>query len=1194
MTISVRNIHRCLLWLVVIILGGIAISAPLLLAQSLYGSIVGTVRDSTGAILPGIGVTAVNLGTNGQQKADTDEYGSYRFLNLIPGRYRLEFEKAGFQHLVRADVGVTVQAEVRIDAILEVGQTSQTIEITAETPLLNTESATVSQVIENQTVREMPLNGRNIMNLVALSPGVVPQASAAGLTIGNGNAGTATVTTAWGNYQIGGGMANQNSSLLDGSAINQAFGNAVALVPAQDTIQEFRVSSQNVGVDSGRSSGGIINFTTKSGTNTFHGSAYEYLRNHILNANAFFNNRSGIDRPKYIQSQYGATLGGPILKNKLFMFLAAENIDFRLGGPSLFTVPTAAMRNGDFSGPGIPNIYDPLTICGQYGNPACPVVNGVAVQTRQQFPGNRIPANRIDPVSNLLSDSYSLPNTNGTLITNNYAVNQYIKGYESQQNARFDYTLSPKQSLFGRYTFWRGGVSPGDPFWPVTSLGTKVDYQTHYGVIGDTYVFSPNTVGDVRVSFLQFKQRNKAQSIGEPLARYGPAWAAMASQTVLQARPGININSQTPTLVSSENFTINHNQTWGFNGNLTHVVGRHSLKSGGEFRRIRWYQFASTSAVGQYQFDNGFTAQNPLATSGSGYGFASFLLGFPASAFATEIIPSRQYMNYAALYVQDSFKATNKLLLIAGLRWENPGQWSDVSGNAAVFLPNATDPFGTQVNLPLKGQVALVNSELYPHNTIHPPNRDLFAPRFGFTYLLSDKTVARGGYGVMYIPSNVSTTDVPYTTPAPGGVTQMTTSLNGGITPAATYTSFTGSGTAGTFSNPFPAGLVQPPGRNAEALRASVEGTSLTAPIPDHPFPYMQQWNLSFENQSVWGMLLGIGYVGAKGTHLPMNGSPQLNQLPDQYNSLGAALLTQVPNPFFGKLPASIGALAISPTVNAGQLLRPYPQFQSVVNPAYYVGSSTYHALQAKLEKRFGGAGIFGANYTWAKLLSNTDSLANGGVNGTGPGTVQDWNNLAAEKSLASFDVAHRAVINYVLDLPIGRGKRLLRDVSGIADKLISGWAINGITTFQSGFPLNMQASATVLSSTFGAGTARPNIVPGCQIQLEGRAQDRLNKWFNTACFTAPSSFGYGNAPRTLNVRGMGISNFDFALAKNTTITERLRVQFRAEAFNVFNRVQFNPPGTVFGISTFGVTSASVASQANQPRLIQLALKLEF
>ena len=185
-------------------------------------------------------------------------------------------------------------------------------------------------------------------------------------------------------------------------------------------------------------------------------------------------------------------------------------------------------------------------------------------------------------------------------------------------------------------------------------------------------------------------------------------------------------------------------------------------------------------------------------------------------------------------------------------------------------------------------------------------------------------------------------------------------------------------------------------------------------------------------------------------------------------------------------------------------------------------------------------------------------------------------------------------MINYVLDLPIGRGKRLLRDVSGIADKLISGWAINGITTFQSGFPLNMQASATVLSSTFGAGTARPNIVPGCQIELKGRAQDRLNKWFNTACFTAPSSFGYGNAPRTLNVRGMGISNFDFALAKNTTITERLRVQFRAEAFNVFNRVQFNPPGTVFGISTFGVTSASVASQANQPRLIQLALKLEF
>src|SRR5207244_3774863 len=253
-----------------------------------------------------------------------------------------------------------------------------------------------------------------------------------------------------------------------------------------------------------------------------------------------------------------------------------------------------------------------------------------------------------------------------------------------------------------------------------------------------------------------------------------------------------------------------------------------------------------------------------------------------------------------------------------------------------------------------------------------------------------------------------------------------------------------------------------------------------------------------------------------------------------------------------------------------------------------------YHALQARIEKRFGEAGILGANYTWAKLLSNTDSLANGGVNGTGPGTVQNWNNLAAEKSLASFDVTHRAVINYVLNIPVGRGQKFLGTVSGVADKLISGWAINGITTFQSGFPLNFQASPTILSSTFGGGMPRPNIVPGCRIEIEGRAEDRLNKWFNTACFTAPPSFGFGNAPRTMNIRAMGINNFDFALAKNTSITERVRFQFRAEAFNAFNRVQFNHPGTVFGISTFGVTSASVASQANQPRLIQLALKLEF
>jgi hypothetical protein len=1168
-----------------------AISDPPLFGQSINGSIVGTVTDTSAASVAGTSVTMVNTGTNFQQKADTDENGAYQFLSLSPGTYRLEFVKEGFQHLVRSDVRVSVQAAVRIDVVLQVGQTTQTVEVTGEVALLNTESATITQVIASQTVKEIPLNGRNIMNLVALSPGVVPQASAAGLTIANGNAGTATSTTAWGNYQIGGGMANQNSSLLDGAPINRASGDAVGLVPAQDTIQEFRVSSENVSADSGRSAGGIINFETKSGTNAFHGNAYEYLRNAVFNANAFFNNAGGVKRPEYTQNQYGATLGGPLKKDKIFFFAGTEFIVFRLGGPSLFTVPTAAMRTGDFSAPGLPKIYDPLTVCGAYGNPAC-----TGAPTRQQFPGNKIPANRIDPVSNLLSDSYSLPNipsAPGTVPTNNFAINQYIEGGEAQHNVRVDYTLSDKQRLFAHYTYWRGGVTPGDPFTPVTSLGNRNWYTSQFGVIGDTYVFSPVTVGNIRVSILTFKQRGKAQSVGEPLSRYGPGWISMIPQVAYQARPGININSETPTLVSSENQSNSIDQTWGLNGDLTHIVGRHTLKFGAEARKIGWYTWSGAGTIGTYNFDNGFTAQNPLSPGGSGFGFASFLLGFPSSGSAVEQTPSHNVEYYSALYAEDSFKATSKLLLIFGLRWENPGQWTDANGNASVFLPNATDPFGAQVGLPLKGQVALINSTLYPHNTLHPSQWRLFAPRFGFTYGLTAKTVVRGGYGIMYIPSNVSTTDVPNATSSPGAVTQMTTSLDGGITPAATYTSFTGSGTAGTFSNPFPNGIVQPPNRSEAALASSVEGTSLTDPLVAQKFPYMQQWNLNIESQSFWGMLMGIGYVGAKGTYLPMNGSPQLNQLPDQYDSMGSALLTKVPNPFFGKLPLSVGNLAISPTVVAGQLLRPYPQFLSVVNPAYYVGNSEYNALQARIEKHIGG-GVLSANYTWAKLLSNTDSLGNGGVNGTGPGTVQDWYNLDAEKSLASFDVNHRVIINFVLDLPFGRGQKYFGNVSGVVGKLVSGWAINGITTFQRGFPLNFQANATTLSSTFGAGTPRPNIVPGCKIQIDGKAQSKLNQWFNTACFTAPSAFGFGNAPRTMNIRGEGINNYDFAVAKNTSITERVNFQIRLEAFNIFNRTQFNPPGTVQGISTFGVTTASVASQANQPRLLQLGAKIEF
>ena len=1202
----------CLYWKLAIVL--LAFMLPTVsYSQSFYGSIVGAVLDSSGAVIPGAAVNVVNLGTNDQRKATSDAHGSYQFLNLTPGRYTLTFEKQGFERLTQANVEVDVQAAVRIDATLPVGRETQNVEVTSQTPLLDTETSTVSQVIESQVVQDTPLNGRNVANLIEMAPGVVPQAAAVGPTQSNANSGTQTTSTAWSNYQIGGGMANQNAITMNGVPINRPDGDSAAISPTQDAVQEFRVQTNNLTAESGRTAGGAINMSTKSGTNQFHGTVYDYLRNTVFDANAFFNNQLGVARPEFVQNQYGANIGGPIIKDKLFAFLSFENTIYRLGGPTLFTVPTIAELGGDFTGAGLPAIYDPLTICGFYGNAPCATnpSTGQPIYTRQQFPGNVIPANRIDPAAQVLRHYWAAPTGPG--LNNNYAVNQHIEGDEPQESGRLDYAISDKQRAFASYTLTHGSTSAGDPFFKGL-VGNTLVWNNQLAILGDTYVFSPKLVGDVRLGYLRFHQPSVGIGVGQPLAQFGPDWAALASQVTFQGYPQ---TSQTAGIFGFFEPSITHNDsdTYSINGDVSMNIGPHSLKFGGESRRIEWYYFNYGAGEGTFSFNNGFTAQNPLSPGSTGHTIASFLLGFPATGSANWNINASQYEYYNALFAQDSYKVTKKLLAVYGLRWDvSPGEWSEKRGQAGVFDPNATDSLGGSVGLPLKGQVEFVNSTSVPTSSLHPSKRNLIAPRLGVTYLATPKTVIRSGYSILYIPSVVSTTDAPNATSVTTGLTNMVTTLNGGITPAATYSLTAGaivptsgyvSGTqsAGTLSNPFPSGLVHASGRSQTALTKATEGGNITAPLYNFSYPYMQQWNLSIENQSLKGVLLGIAYVGSKGTHLPINGNPQLNQLAGQYDICGTDksqpqcgghfLTDQVTNPFYGVLPTSAGSFSTSPTLPAGQLLRPFPQFQNVVNPATYVGGSTYHSLQIRAERRFGSAGVLGGNFTWAKLLSNTDSLAAGGG---GTGAVQDWYNLKAEKSLESYDIPLRAIIRYVYPLPIGRGAKFLAGVNGWQDRLVSGWALDGVTTFQGGNPLLFTATGTALSNNFGAGTPRPNFVPGCNLRVPGSPVKRLTGWFNTACFTAPSQFGFGNMARAEGtVRAQGIDNFDIAISKKTAITETLRLELRVEAFNLMNHPQFNPPGTQFGSgSNFGQTQAAVASQVNQPRALQLAARFTF
>ena len=1148
-------------------------------AQTFYGSIVGTVTDPTGAAVADGQVTLTNAGTGDRRTDQTDGQGSYQFVNLVPGVYRVDIEAKGFKHLTRDQVQVAVQSAERIDASLQIGDVGQVVEVSGQATLLQTETSSLGHEVEGRVVQQMPLNGRNVLNLVALVPGVVAQGSSLQNATNNN-------ISAWGNYQIGGGFGNQSAAFLDGAPLNTAYNNAVMLVPTQDSVQEFRVQTNNLGPEFSRFAGGVINMVSKSGTNEYHGTAYEFLRNKVLNSNTFFNNRSGVDTPAFTQNQFGADGGGRIIKDKTFFFVSYEGFRLRQGVSTLTSVPTAAMRNGDFSnvrtssGTFIP-IYDPLTTCGQLTNPGC--ASGQTV-LRSPFPNNMIPASRFDQTAKILRSLWAMPDLAGQPFTsvNNYATNSSAGGNNDQFNGRFDQNVSTKQRIFGRYTRWTDYNLASDAYsaaqkaasLPLT--GTAVSFQTVQAVLGDTYTFSPNTIGDIRLSFFRFTYKSLPESFGSNFTEFG--WPA-------------NLNTQVPwrevPYVCVQGFSdfcqevtgITANNTFSISPSLTKIMGRHTIKVGSEWRRLQYNFGKSNQASGVFNFDNVITSANPVTPGSTGYGFASFLLGYGANGqvpgttgspngLQVPTLTAAQF-TYQGYYVSDTFQVNKKLTLNYGVRWDIPGAYTERYNNESVWLPNAVSPLAQQTGLPVKGALGLVNSPQSPGRGSAVEHWKLFAPRVGIAYRLNDKTVIRSGYGIFFLPSDANMSSAPWSNPINSITTPWVSTTNSGYTPSA------------VLSNPFPSGILQPPGRNP-AFQSILYGTGITSPLADQRYPYVQQWNFNVERQISDTLMVEAAYAGSRGVHLfAANG--QVDQLPDQYLTLGSKLQQLVPNPFYGLI--STGTLA-NPTVQQGQLLLPYPQYTSVNVTGLSNRDSIYHSLQMKVEKRFHQGGTVLAAYTWSKFISNSDTITTW-LDPTG--TIQDFNNLRNERSLLGSDVPQHLVISYVYDLPMGKGHRLFGNANGITDKFVSGWGINGVSNFQKGVPLGFTTSSNLTGSYNGG--SRPNVLAGCDKSISGSAQSRLTAWFNTACFAPPAAFTFGSEGRMdPNLRGAGIANWDFALFKTTELGERYSVQFRTEFFNLFNRVQFGQPGLTDGNPSFGV----VSSQSNNPRLIQFALRFSY
>ena len=1134
-----------------------ALASGSLLGQTFYGTVVGSIQDSTGAVIPGASVTVTNLGTGEQRVQETEASGLYRFVNLVPGQYRLEARSEGFKQFSQEPIVVEVEASIRIDAVMEIGEVTEVVEVVSSTPLLQSQTSSLGQVVESRKVTETPLNGRNVLNLVALAPGVVPQGQSM-------QSPTGVNIFAWGNYQIGGGQSNQSATTLDGAPVNIGYANLTALVPSQDAVQEFKIQTNNLGAEFGRFAGGVINMTTKSGSNEFHGSAYEFLRNKVLNSNTFFNNAAGIGTPPFVQNQWGANVGGPVVSDRVFFFSSYEDYRQRQGRSLLLDSPTPLMQQGDFSELD-QMIHDPFSVSSAGDLPRTP------------FPNKRIPAERQDATAKSLSDLWGKPNAPG--LFNNYAANASDGGNNTQFNNRVDWTASDKHRLMGRWTWWDNLTFGVEPYGTLAHIDAGPEtFTTNQIVLGDTYLISPTTILDIRAAWTRFRYDRSPASQGIDLTQF--AWPS----SLVNEIPENFRHIPTPCVESYSVFCaqgtgsiiIARQENLAFLPSLTLIRGRHTLKIGGDVRRLTHNYAQSNTPSGIFSFNSKFTADDPFNPAG-GWGFASFLLGTgTGGGINTPGLVAGQ-MIYRAGYLNDQWQVNDKLTINIGLRYERSGNFSERFDRMTVLALDSTNPLAAETGLDLRGQLGLVASDLRGPRTALD-DRNAFAPRLGIAYRLDDSTVIRTGYGVFWLPNDVAFAVAPNLDIVNTISTPWIASLDGGVTPFR------------LLNNPAPDGVLLPPGRDTTFLNTLIGGLGIRSPVPNQPLGYMQQWNFNIQRQMADGTLIDLAYAGSKGTSLPVN-AQTINQLPDEHLSMGTALNEQVPNPFHGTSIAS-GGLS-QPTVSRGQLLRPYPQFTGVSMAGPTNRSSTYHSFQAKIEKRFSGGASLLASYTASKLITDAGTLT-GWLDGLEGFSAQGWatggnnNDLRSLKSLAAFDVSQRFVLSYVLDLPFGKGKPIGGNLSGAANAIVGGWGVNGVTTIQRGFPLGVTTSRN-LSNSFG-GSQFPNN-NGTSAELSGDPQTRLNNYFRTDVFSQPAAFTFGNSARVLpDVRGPGIAQWDFAIFKRTQIGERLGLEFRTEFFNLFNTPIFRHPGTALGTPQFGVISGT----RGVPRLVQFGLRVLF
>jgi len=1169
-------------FLVLVLFSGMAKS------QSTAASLTGRITDSHRTVIGTATVQVTNTSTGIHYHGLTNEAGIYYVSDLPPGRYRIEVEKLGFIAVIESDIILHVQDALEVNFEMELGSASESVTVEGGVSRLDTESSSLGTVVERREANELPLNGRNVFNLIALAPSVIPQGSAMGTPVGVNPFG-------WGNYQVSGAFGNQSVEYLDGQPLNITYINVPILIPTQDSIQEFKVHTGNLPAEWGRFAGGVTNLSTKGGTQFIHGEVYEYLRNRVFNANDFFLNRAGKSRPPWVQNQFGAEAGGPLnlprccQSNRTFWFASWEGFRLRTGSPFTATVPTAAERGGDFSAIST-LIMDPCAGSVLNAQGACPT------NTAQPsaFQGNLIPANRINPTSKALLTLWPLPNAPGTVAPsgtfNNFNTVANTGGNQNQAVGRVDQDLTGKQKLFGRFSYWNVLDLPIDPLQHGLCQDRCLEtYKTYALAAGYSYSISSMTIFDVNAGVSYFAYRRSPKNADFDLTSIGwPAGYNAAIPAFMRTPPTPCVASFADNIMCSQgqSFIQDRDTQYNMSPSLTLVRGRHLLHFGFQFE-VSYDDAAQTNvASGAFDF---CTIGQPCFT---GLSIADFLLGYADNFsnvnnhyFAQAVVPAftAGKQVYRALYFNDTWRLNEALSMNLGLRYELQGTWSERHNRLTYFDPGAHST--------VMGDVFLVSPA--ERNNL-PVARNNMGPRVGIAYSLSSTTVMRSGYGIFWIPDYVSYA----LNPNNDMVNAASTTYTGTIDGVHPYN---------TISLPFPDGISPPPGRTLGTEGTQQFLTQVVQSITEvdrgnHPTGYVQQWNVSLEQQLPGKFSFVAAYVGSRGTHLAQY-SQQVNQISDNLLAEAAtqfaaggrpavALLRPTPNPFVVNGQAL--ALAAS-TTTLGQLLRPYPQYMSVELAGQGSYDSIYNSFQLTVQKRFPAGGALLAAYTNSKLISNTDTLTAWLENTVG--TIQDNNNLRGERSLSSQDVPQRLVVSYTVDLPFGQNKHYLAHIGSALNRIVGDWGMDGVTTFQRGFPLALSSGEVNDITLFGAGS-RPNLLPACHKGASLAGLNRLHDWFNIACFIAPPDFTFGTESRVdPTLRSDGVDNFDVAAFKRLMFgrEDRAAFEFRVEFFNLMNRAQFAPPNTTCCASNnanFGVVTGT--DSGTNPRLVQFASKVFF